>query len=347
MSDLHAEICEQPAVLARVFESRLNAIQPLVDAVKRSDIDFVYVAARGTSDHAGIYAKYLWGAYCGLTVALAAPSLFTLYGRRVNLKRALVLGISQSGESPDIIQVVEDAGKQGALTAVLTNAVTSPLAGAANVVLDLCAEKEQAVAATKSYTASLMTLALIMAALQDNPAPYFNVLGRLPETVSQVLLEDDRIAEEAVRYRDMDRCVVLSRGFNYATAFEWALKLKELTYLIAEPYSTADFLHGPIAMVEPGFPVLMVAPRGRTLDGAVSLAARLRRDYQAELVIVSDDERLLEHGHVALPLPVGLPEWVSPITGIVLAQLFSYHLTVAKGLDPEHPRGLSKVTRTT
>jgi glucosamine--fructose-6-phosphate aminotransferase (isomerizing) len=164
--------------------------------------------------------------------------------------------------------------------------------------------------------------------------------------VRHVLALDERIARIAERYRYMSHCVVIGRGYNYATAFEWSLKLKELTYVVAEPYSSADFQHGPIAMVESGFPVMAVAPSGKVFDDTLDLLQRLRNDLLAELLVISDRPAVLELAQSPLSLPDGIPEWLSPLVSIVPAQLFAYHLTLAKGYDPEAPRLIHKVTET-
>jgi glucosamine--fructose-6-phosphate aminotransferase (isomerizing) len=186
---------------------------------------------------------------------------------------------------------------------------------------------------------------MISTALSGDPQRW-EQLAQVPGWVEQVLAQDEAIASMAQRYRYMQHCVVLGRGFNYATAFEWALKLKELTYVIAEPYSSADFQHGPIAMMEGGFPVLAVAPHGQVFDTMFEMLERLRNTHRVELVALSDDERVLGLAQSAIRLPVGIPEWLTPLVSIVPGQLFACHLTRAKGYDTEKPRTISKVTET-
>ncbi len=161
-----------------------------------------------------------------------------------------------------------------------------------------------------------------------------------------VLEADDQIQRIAERYRYMNQCVVLGRGYNYATAYEWALKLKELTYVVTAPYSSADFQHGPIAMVAQGFPVFAVMPDGEVFGDLMELVTTLKTAYKVELLVISNHDRALALADRAIPLPDGLPEWLSPLVAIVPGQLFCYHLTRAKGFDTENPRMLSKVTRT-
>lgn len=342
---LHSEIFEQPARLAHLLEAGRAGAESIAAAITARQVNYVFLAARGTSDNAGRYANYLWGAQNGLPLALATPSLFTYYGQPPQLKGALVVGVSQSGKSPDIVSVIEEGRRQGCLTLAITNAPDSPLAQNADLVLDIQAGEEKAVAATKTYTAELMAVAMLSAALRGEKALWRD-LARVPRWVERVLKLDALIARLAERYRYMRQCVVLGRGFNYATAFEWALKLKELTYLIAEPYSSADFQHGPIAMVEGGFPVLAVAPQGKVFESMLGMLGRLRHEHNAELVVLSDARNALSLAQSPVELPADIPEWLTPLVAIVAAQLFAYHLTRAKGYDTEKPRSIGKITET-
>jgi len=255
------------------------------------------------------------------------------------------MGISQSGQSPDIVSVLEEGRRQSCLTLAVTNEPDSPLARVADFVLDIMAGPELATAATKTYTTELMVLAMLSAALNCSQDCWAQ-LARVPEWVAEALQLDAPVARAAQRYRYMQQCVVIGRGYNYATAFEWALKLKELTYTIAEPYSSADFLHGPIAMVGGGFPVLAIAPRGAVSDSVLELLAHLKHDLDAELVVISDRDEALSLAQTPFRLPDGIPEWLTPMVSIIPAQLFAYHLTLVKGFDPDHPRVIHKVTET-
>ena len=262
------------------------------------------------------------------------------------MQNALVVGISQSGQSPDVVSVIAEGRRQGAVTLAVTNAPDSPLAAAAEFTVDIQAGREAAVAATKTYTAELLALAALSVALGgDNPDDRA-ALARVPAAVAAALALDAEVAAIAARHAAMEHCVVLGRGYNYATAQEWALKLKELTYVLADVYSTADFQHGPIAVLEPGFPVLALAPASPVLADQLALLRRLRDDYRVDLLVLSDDDTALALTPTALRLPAGLPEWLTPIVAIVPAQLYCYHLTRLKGHDPDHPRTLNKVTLT-
>lgn len=344
MSYLEQEINEQPAVVERLLAEQSGRAREVAGAIRKREPRFVYVAARGTSDHAGTYAKYLLAASCGLPVALAAPSLFTMYRLPPRLTEALVVGISQSGHSPDIVEVVAEGRRQGAMTLAITNDAGSPLACAAELGLLCHAGEERSVAATKTYTAQLAALALLAVGLTSN-STMWSELERLPGYIEQALRLAPEVEQRVERYRYMQQCVLIGRGYNYATALEVALKLKELTYVVAQPYSSADFLHGPIAIIEQGFPALVIAPQGAVYGDLVALTKTLR-EREAELVVFSDQRELLELAQTPFVLPEGVPEWLSPVVAVVPGQLFAAALTRAMGYDLDRPRGLRKVTET-
>ncbi|MBN1535566.1 MAG: SIS domain-containing protein [Anaerolineales bacterium] len=341
---LFQEINQQPETISRLISEETTAIHSLVKAVRERQITHVVIAARGTSDNAARYANYLLGAVNRLCVALATPSLFSIYKQAPHIGNALVLGISQSGKSPDIVAVLTEARRQGALTAAITNFPRSDLGLAAEHVIDLHAGEERSVAATKTYTSELAAIALFSAALANDESMQTALKGA-PQFIAQTLNMDAEIARIAERYRYMRACVVIGRGFNYATAFELALKIKELTYTVVEPYSSADFLHGPLAMIEPGFPIIVIAPQGVML-GEMLEFTRILNKRQAEVIAISDDQELLSHARIPLQLPVSVPEWLSPLVAIIPGQLFAMHLAAVRDLDPDHPRALHKVTET-
>jgi glucosamine--fructose-6-phosphate aminotransferase (isomerizing) len=313
-------------------------------ATQLSPFSYALIAARGTSDHAAAYATYAWAALAGYPVALATPSLHTLYNTPPRMNGALVVGISQSGQSPDIVSVLEEGRRQGRPTLAITNDGGSPLAATADHVIELHAGIERSVAATKTYTAQLAVMALLAAAWSGQPERAAE-LRRLPEALAATLAAAADLAQRAERYRYSDQCVVIARGYNYATAMELALKLKELTYVQALAYSSADFRHGPIATISEGLPAILIMPSGAAHDDMLDLA----RDLQgrgAELLIASDDPSAQALATTRLPLAGGLPEWLSPLAAIVPGQILALHLTLAKGYNPDQPRGLNKVTRT-
>jgi glutamine---fructose-6-phosphate transaminase (isomerizing) len=342
---LRDEILEQPAVVRRLLVDGRLQIESIAASLRTHPIEHVVIAARGTSDHAAIYAQYVFGARHRLPVALAAPSLISLYGVEPRFGRSLVIGISQSGESPDVVGVIAAARGQGVSTVAITNTSGSPLATAADHSIDLLAGREQAIAATKTYTAELTAVAMLSAALAED-AGAFAALDAVPASVEAALDAEGDAVRVAGARAAMAGCVVLGRGFEYATARELALKLKELARVIADPYSSADFLHGPLALVEPGFPVLAVAPSGAAAPGLLELLGTLRTAHGADLIVISDRADALAQGAAGLALPAGLPDWLMPIASIVPGQLLAFHLARAKGLDPDSPRSIRKVTLT-
>jgi glucosamine--fructose-6-phosphate aminotransferase (isomerizing) len=346
---LRHEILEQPEAIARLLERGREPVAAVAAAVRSAGVSQVVIAARGSSDHAAIYAQYVLGTRHRLPVALAAPSIVTLYRVLPRFERALVIGISQSGASPDVVAVVTAARDQGAATLAITNDPRSALAAAAATVVDLSAGPEQAVAATKTYTAELVAIALLVAALETDPARLADdagALAGLPEAVARALGAEADAERAAADQAGTSRAIVLGRGFEYATTREWALKLKELARVFADPYSAADFLHGPLALIEPGVPVLAVAPSGAPEAAMADLLRSLRDDHAAELLVVSDQADVRSIGRWSMAIPEGVPEWLRPVVSIVPGQLHALHLTRARGLDPEQPRAISKVTRT-
>lgn len=343
MSILGKEIREQPAVIARLLQLEKDNVSDIAGALGGRFTHMV-IAARGTSDNAARYAQYLFGSLNQLQVALATPSLFSLYKQPPKLDGALVIGVSQSGQSPDIVSVVAEGRRQGRPTLAITNDPASPLADTAECVIPLHAGPELAVAATKTYTASLAVMALISIALAADEERMAQ-LSALPGQISDTLSGLTDVIGRMERYRYIEHCSVIGRGYNYATAFEIALKIKELTRVIAEPYSSADFRHGPIAMIRDGFPVIIVAPTGAVSADILALVKDLAK-LGAEQLVISDDDSLLAQAHLAMPLPAGVPEWLSPVVAVLPGQLFGLTLAQLKGLDPDHPIGLRKVTET-
>jgi glucosamine--fructose-6-phosphate aminotransferase (isomerizing) len=342
---LRDEILEQPQALARLLDTAPSAFAGLAAALQTRRPRFAVIAARGTSDNAALYAQYLFAVRNSFPVALAAPSTITLYGARPDMRDAVVIGISQSGRSPDIVAVLDEARRQNALTVAIVNDANSPLATSADVVVDLRAGPERATAATKTYTTELLAVALLSCALDAADGKERADLARLPELASAALAIDNAARAISAGHVGRTHGVVLGRGYAYATAREWALKLQELSQLLVQPYSTADFEHGPLALAEPGFAVLAVAPSGVAYEGQLEILSRLRHEFGARLLVISDmaEAVALDEG---LRLPDHVPSWLSPVIEIIPGQLYAYHLTTARELDPDRPRTIAKVTET-
>jgi glucosamine--fructose-6-phosphate aminotransferase (isomerizing) len=345
MSKMLEEIHEQPATLERTLRSERGAIQELRRRLEKHPPRLIMLAARGTSDNAAQFGRYLLEITTGIPVTLAAPSIFTLYNAPFRFDGVLVVAISQSGESTDTNLVLERAREQGAATIGITNEPASRLAHIAEQVFLVHAGRERSIAATKTYTGQLLVLYLIAYALGANIA--LDDLARLPEWASRALELEPEIARRAERYRLMEHAVVVGRGLNYANAFEFALKLMETCYVVAERFSSADLLHGPIAMVEAAFPAFLFAPAGVTWPGLREMIDKLIH-LKAETLLITDPsnpEGMALAGR-AVALPVELPELFTPIPYIIPAQLFAARLAVEKGLNPDEPRTLTKITRT-
>jgi len=340
-SHLEREIREQPAALRAALERSMPAVDRITRELRaRGPLEQVIIAARGTSDNAARYAQYLIGARLGIPVALAAPSLTTMYQAPAvpHGARALVMAISQSGQSPDVVGVLESARAAGVPTLAITNDVTSPLAAAADAVLDLGVGIERSVAATKTYTASLAVVAAFVARLgEDDTAAA--ALDAAPELVERAIeLAFDGVAALDAHH-GAAHVVVVGRGFNYATALEIALKLRELNGAVAEGFSPPDLMHGPIAAVAAGTPALVVAPPGR-VRASVLEAGRALRDRGAACIHVDDSL------DADLRLPADVAEWLSPLVAVVPGQVLALRWAQLGGHAVDAPPGLTKVTET-
>ena len=340
-SKMLKEIHEQPEVLGRVLEEGWAEIFAAARTLRERDFRFAMLAARGTSDNAALYAKYLFEVILGVPTALASPSSFTLYDSEMRLDDVLVMGISQSGESRDVLETVRRSGELGASTLTVTNDENSSMAGAAEFHFHLRAGEEESVAATKTYTASLLVLRLLVEALNGAESPSAGAAA-LPRGAREVLGSG---WEGTARYRYADHVVVTSRGYNLPTAQEAALKLMETTYVVAEAFSAADLRHGPMAMIGQDFPVVAIVPPGKVRSGMASLVEGLR-ERKAEVVVISDDGDLTGRAPAGFLVPGSCPEELSPILYAIPPQILAHDLSLLRGLDPDAPRGLSKITET-
>ncbi|HYE14574.1 MAG TPA: SIS domain-containing protein [Pyrinomonadaceae bacterium] len=337
------EIAQQPEALARTVAEERAKVERLGRFLRARDIDQIVLVARGSSDNAALFGRYLLEIRTGIPVSLAAPSVHTLYGVRLKLSRALVVGVSQSGEGEDINLVLANARECGAYTVGITNEAESSMTGVVEETLLMHGGRERSVAATKTYTGQLMHFYMLAEALADGGEP----LGyeAVPEFAARALELRAAVESTVERYVFMENCVVVGRGLVYANAFEMALKLMETCYVVAERFSSADFLHGPLAIVERHFPIFVFAPPGPTLPGVRELLGRLR-ELRADTLSITADEEAAALSTRSLRLPAEINELLAVIPYIIPAQLFAALLADAKGLDPDAPRSLAKVTRT-
>jgi glucosamine--fructose-6-phosphate aminotransferase (isomerizing) len=324
-----AEVAEQPEALQRLLDDGAAAIAEVREQVQRRTPRFVLFAARGTSDHAALYAKYLTEIQLGLPAGLASPSTLTVYGSRPDLRDVLFVAVSQSGGSPDMVDSVGAARDCGALTVAVTNDPSSPLAQAADFAVDVHAGPERAVAATKTYTTELLALRLLLVGPDGTAA--------LPAAASATLSSPEAVTA-AQRYRFADRLITTARGYSYPTAREAALKLMETSYVSAQAFSAADLLHGPLAMIDSGIPVIAIVSPGR---GGSAMSAALDRLGATG----ADVLRVGPSGEVPIAAD-GIAEDLLPILEILPLQQLAWRLALDRGTDPDKPRGLAKATST-
>lgn len=345
MSLMLEEIRQQPDVIRRLAAAELANVAALAGEIRKRDVAFGVIAARGTSDNSATFGNYIFSIVNGLPVVLAAPSIFTLYDAKPRLSKSFVLGISQSGQAADVGEYLTRSRECGALTACITNEAGSEITRIADHTILCHAGPERSIAATKTYTSTLVAIVLLSATLAGRQ----DLIDGLQKTADQIAeaIEccETEIARRAERYRYMQECVLLARGINRATAFETALKLTETCYVSAAPFSSADFLHGPIAIVQEGMPCILFAPEGPALDSMLDMARRLAA-RGAEMITISNNREILSLAATPIRLPLDVDDILSPIVYIVVGQLFAQYLAVTKKLDPDNPRGLSKVVIT-
>jgi glucosamine--fructose-6-phosphate aminotransferase (isomerizing) len=337
------EIAEQPGALSKTIAGEGAKITKLAKFLRQRDIDLIVLVARGSSDNAALFGRYLLEITTGIPVSLSAPSVHTLYQAKLKLARALVVGVSQSGEGEDINRVLENARASGAYTVGITNEADSTMTSLVDETLMTHGGRERSVAATKTFTGQMMLFYMLAAELAG--AATRIQYEKIPEFAQQAVEQRPAVLELVQRYVFMENCVVVGRGLAYANAYELALKLMETCYVVAERFSSADFLHGPLAMIERHFPVIVFAPPGVMLPGVKGLIERLRELHADTLAITSDLE-IARSCSRAIIMPKAIDECLAPIPYIIPGQLFAALLAEAKGLDPDAPRSLSKVTRT-
>lgn len=335
------EIIEQPIALERTIGAEREKVERLGNFLRRKDIDLIVLVARGSSDNASLFGRYLLEITTGIPVSLSAPSVFTLYNAKLNLSRAVVIGVSQSGEGVDINQVLESAKKSGAFTIGITNEADSTMVKIADETLLIHAGREKSVAATKTYTGQMLHFYMLASALADEKIAY----EKIPQFCAQALQLKSEVEKIVERYAFMENCVVVGRGLNYGNSYELALKLMETCYVVAERFSSADFFHGPLAIVERRFPVILFAPSGVTKQSNLDLLNRLQ-ELHADCLSITNNKEIAKLSSRSLFLSEEIDEFLSPIPFIIPAQLFAALLAETKGLNADLPRSLSKVTKT-
>jgi len=341
MSLMLAEIAEQPQALERTINEEREKLTRIGDFLRQKDIDLIVLVARGSSDNAALFGRYLLEITTGIPVSLSAPSVLTLYNAKLRLNRAVVIGVSQSGEGNDINHVLEQAKESGAFTLAITNEGSSTMANIADETLLIHAGREKSVAATKTYTGQMLHFYLLASAIGDRRLDY----PKIPDFAAQALKLEPQVIENVQRYAFVENCVVVGRGMNYGNSYELALKLMETCYVVAERFSSADFFHGPLAIVERRFPVILFGPAGVTRQSSIDLLNRLH-ELHADSFSITNDAEVARLSSRSIMMPAEIDEFLSPIPFIIPAQLFAAHLAAVKGIDPDAPRSLSKVTKT-
>lgn len=344
MHKMRNEIIEEPVVLKRSYDCNLNKIEAITNRILKEEIKNIIFVARGSSDHAAIYGKYLIETLSGIPVGLAAPSVASVYRRDLKLKNTCVIGVSQSGQSEDICSFISMANKNGAITVAITNNPNSKLSMSAQYSIDMQVGDEKAVAATKTFAAEVLLLE-IFAAFLGKKYNIINELATIDKVIEKALKYEYRIKDEVLRFRYLNECFVLGRGILYPLALEFALKIQETSCIRAKGFSTSDFRHGPIAMIERNIPVLILAINDETIEDSLEIADRLAKEG-IDLISFSDVEGLKERSAVYFEIEKGINNFIKPLFIVPILQMFSYYLCILKGYNPDGHRLLSKVTIT-
>lgn len=335
-----AEIEETPTVLKRLIEREADNVKAISARIKQYAPEFALLAGRGSSDNACIYGQYAFQLIAHLPSALSTGSVYTLYKNPPHISKALVVGVSQSGETDDVCETIQRAKEEGALTVAITNSQGSTLHNLAGEnAIYMNASKEESVCATKSFTASMAVLLMLAFALADKPLDEEALLT----SVEAVLNQREQVSALAQRYMLAQNLVVLGTGLSYSAALETALKLKEACYINAWGMSSVDFLHGPIAILGHMSPVIIFAPADATLPASLNVIERIKQ-IGAHVLVVSDNKEALELGDASFELPSN-HDLLYPFSEVTFAQLFAFYLARLRNINPDKPRYLSKVTQ--
>lgn len=338
---MQQEIYEQPSIierLERLLEPKLIQFRTLF---KTKSPKHIVLAARGSSDNACQYFRYLEEIYVGLPVSFAAPSVISMYQSKMIYDQALVIGVSQSGQAQDVLQVMKQAKEQGALVISITNDLTSPMALLADISFHLHANKELSVAATKTFTTELYILAKLVNVMSE--FRFDKEFKQIPYLMNQVFDVEESIQKAAFSFYNSNETYILARGPLYAIAQEGALKLLETTYIHAKAYSIADFHHGPFAAVDDKSQIIIFLEKGVMYQDGIDMINKIEL-AKGKLVIFTNDKDFTNRNQVIYLNETN--DITSALIFSVAIQLFAYHVALYKGLNPDLPRGLKKVTIT-
>jgi len=344
MHKMKKEIWEQPIVLKQSYEANVEKLKTLAKEILDREINNIIFVARGSSDNAAIYGKYLIEILAGIPVGLAAPSVASIYKTRLKLDKTCVISVSQSGESNDICNFVEMANKSGAMTVAITNMANSKLSNCANYTINMGVGVEEAIAATKTFTAEILLLELLAAFLGKNEE-IVSGLAMIDKVIERALELEEKIKSEVIKFRYMSECFILGRGIVYPLGLEFALKIQETSYIRAKGFSTSDFRHGPIAMIARDIPVFILALNDETSEDSIEMVNKLTHE-KIDVVAFSDVDEVKKRCFLYFEIDKKLDNFMKPLYIAPLIQMFSYYLCVIKGYNPDAPRLLSKVTVT-
>lgn len=333
-----------PEKVEKQLKENKSLWEDICKSLKKRHLKYAMTVARGSSDHAATFAKYLFEVELGLVTSSAAPSVYTIYDQKFNHNGGLVVGISQSGKSPDLYETVAKATESGAPTISLVNQVQSPLAEASEFVVPLHADTEVAVAATKSYISTLVAL-IQFSAIYTNNKSLLTALDQLPELLA--LCNETNWESVVSSFEHTQHAYIVGRGFSFPIAQEAALKLKETSSLHAEAFSSAEVLHGPFALVKDHFPVLVFGQNDASLPGVVDLTKRMTEmGARTFLCLPHTDNKEHIVCSSRLPMPRSIHPRLDPIMSIQAFYIMAARLAVKRGLNPDKPKNLKKVTET-
>lgn len=338
------EIFEQPQVIKKSLSFNMDLIRSISSEIKAFNPSLIVLSGRGSSEHACIYAKYLFEIFCGIPAVIAAPSVLTAYNAELNLDKAVTIGVSQSGEALDVLEVINRTNRCGGITVSITNTAGSPVAKASKYNLDCCGGKEEGIAATKTFMLQMALVSALTAYISNN-VDLLGCIYKLDRSVQAALDMMEEVEKSVEYFRFIDECFILSRGLSYGLAAEAELKIQETCYINAHGYAVSDYAHGPITLISPMRPGIFIEVDKTTNANVREMYNRFYKQGVYALVITNDSSIASEY-----PASLLLPEWCEGIPGIfaagTLIQMFACFLSVLKGHDPDAPKGHSKITVT-